>query len=451
MRILLSRNALPLLLVLVAGLLLAACGSVIDGDQARVCRAVAPALEAEGAGIREVALRPVPGETRALRLDYVVRLGEAARPRWLICRFAGTGGTERWTLAGVDTDRGPLSGIRLAILKRWWLAHLDEIEGQVPLPPPRFTVSPGLAYGVQQALNGLTLAGVYGLVATSFALLYGLIGRINLAFGEIAVAGGAYALAVIGLVAEVGRLGGSGVLLAILSAIAGGAVLSWAIGRAVVLPVDARARSGQPVLVATLALAIVIGEFLRLTAPGRESWMPPLLNAPIPLAGGAGFTATTTPAQMLAAGLGLSAASALLAVIDFTAFGRAWRAYADDPRMAALLGVPVPRLLAGSFLLAGAAAGLAGAMVVVAYGTITPGDGLAIGLKALVAAIIGGIGSVRGAFIGAVIVAAVETGWSMSFDIAYRDVVIYTLLVLALVLRPGGLPGGAGAPSPREF
>ena len=88
--------------------------------------------------------------------------------------------------------------------------------------------------------------------------------------------------------------------------------------------------------------------------------------------------------------------------------------------------------------------------MVMAYGTITPGDGLSMTLKALISAIIGGIGSVPGALLGAALVASVEIVWSSAFDIGYRDVVIYSLLAAVLVLRPGGLFQRA-AHSPREF
>jgi branched-chain amino acid transport system permease protein len=107
-------------------------------------------------------------------------------------------------------------------------------------------------------------------------------------------------------------------------------------------------------------------------------------------------------------------------------------------------------LRSATFLLSGALAGLAGTVMVMAYGTVQPGEGLAITLKALISAVIGGIGSVPGAFMGAVIVAGIETLWSGAFDIVYRDMVIYSLLVAFLVLRPGGLLQRA-APSPREY
>ncbi|MBS7537415.1 branched-chain amino acid ABC transporter permease [Ancylobacter lacus] len=437
-----ARLLLPALLILLAG-----CSGVIDADQASICRAVAPALHEDGVDIREIALRPVPNEPHALRLAYTVRDDLGSRAHWLICQFAGAGGTARFDLVDVETDHGGVSDIKLLILKRWWL---PEHTGR-SLSGAAFGMGASAAYWVQQALNGLTLAGIYGLMATSFALLYGLTGRINLALGEIGVFGGTAMLIGMTVALASGTLSGPTLLLAFLAGIAAAALLGGVLGQAVLLPVMARARGTQPVLIAGVALAVVIGEALRITVPNRENWLPPLLNLPIPLAGrSGGFIATTTPAQLLATGLGFSGASVLLGLIGLTGFGRAWRAYAQDPGMAALLGVNVPRLLSATFLLSGGAAGLAGTMAVVAYGTVEPGAGLAVGLKALIAAVIGGIGSIPGAFLGAIVVATVETLWSATFNIVYRDVVIYSLLIAFLVLRPGGLLNRA-APSPREF
>ncbi|MBS7546168.1 branched-chain amino acid ABC transporter permease [Ancylobacter oerskovii] len=434
------------LTVLCLGLLLAGCGSVIDADQARICRDVAPALHDEGAIIEEVSLVPVPGAD-ALRLAYRVRLGARALPHWIVCRFAGQTGAARATLTGVDTDAGPLSDVKFYMIKRWWLAEPPARA----LPPAWLALSARQAYWLQQAMNGTTLAGIYGLVATGFALVHGLFGRINLAFGEIAVAGGVYMLIAIGTAGMAGRLGPGDLTLALAVGIIASMSISWLVGRYVVLPLTAASRSPQTVLIGTIAVAIVLAEAARITAPSRLNWLPPLLNVPFPLAGeGEGFVATVTAAQMLAAGLSLVGASILLGMMAFTRFGRAWRAYADDPLMATLLGVRAPALRSGTFLIAGAAAGLAGTVSVIAYGTVQPGEGLTITLKALISAIIGGIGSVPGAFLGAVIVAGVEIVWSAAFDIVYRDLVIYALLAAFLVLRPGGLLNNA-APRPREF
>lgn len=439
----LSRRLAPLLVFVL--LLLPGCGSVIDADQARLCRAVAPALHDEDTEITETVLRPVPGADSTLHYSYRTRGPLGSGPHWLACRFAARTGAGRFEIVAIDTDRGPLGEVKLYILNRWWLPEATEAAR-----PPLFRLGPRSAYWLQQALGGLVLAGIYGLIATGFALVHGLYGRINLAFGEIAVAGGAFMLVAIGAFSAGGRLGPGTLGLAVMLGIGAAALLSWVVGRVVFVPIATQSRSPQPVLIATVAVALVLAETLRLTAPFRENWLPALLNRPLYIAGQDGFVATATPAQFLAAGLALTGLSIMLGLVRFTSYGRSWRAYADDAKMAALLGVRVPLLVGSTFALAGACAGLAGACVVIAYGTIAPGDGLAITLKALISAIIGGIGSVPGAFLGAALVASVEIVWSTAFDIAYRDVVIYSLLAGFLVLRPGGLLNRA-APTPREF
>ena len=128
-----------------------------------------------------------------------------------------------------------------------------------------------------------------------------------------------------------------------------------------------------------------------------------------------------------------------------TRFGRQWRAFADDPGAAALFGVARERLIASTFVLAGLMTGLAGWIVAVYYGNVSFAMGTTLGLKALVAAVIGGIGSVPGAFLGGILVGLIEAGlWSAYFDIAFRDVVVFSLMIVMFVLRPGGLLGFAG-------
>ncbi|WP_371346145.1 branched-chain amino acid ABC transporter permease [Ancylobacter sp. IITR112] len=427
-------------------LLLTGCGSVVDSDQARLCRAAAEALHEDGTEITETQLAPLARDPAALRYSYRTRSALGSAAHQLVCQFAARTGAARFDLVGLVADGRPLGEVKLYILKRWGLEDSRADTGRKPL----LRLGPQGAYWLQQGLGGLVLMGVYGLIAASFALIYGLFGRINLAFGEIAVAGGVYMLVAFSLAGALGRIDPAGLTTALIAGIAGAALLSWVIGRGVMMPILARARSPQPVLIATLALAIVLTELFRLTAASRENWLPALFNRPIFVAGQTGFIATVTPAQLLAAGLTLSGISLLIGLIRFTDYGRNWRAYADDPLMAALVGVRVPRLIGATFALAGGCAGLAGVAMVVAYGTITPGDGMSMTLKALISAIIGGIGSVPGALIGAVIVAGVEIVWSSAFDIAYRDVVIYSLLAAVLLLRPGGLLQRAAA-SPREF
>jgi branched-chain amino acid transport system permease protein len=224
---------------------------------------------------------------------------------------------------------------------------------------------------------------------------------------------------------------------------------SLLVGCIVIAPLHARHRLGQPILIATAAVALTAQEFMRITQGSRERWSPPVFNEPIPLARGGDFIVTVTPMQLVVALVGLTAACAVLFLLGRTRFGRAWRAFADDPGTAELFGIDGKRLLAATFLLAGLLAGLAGWIVAAYYGNISFSIGASLGLKALVAAVVGGIGSVPGAFLGGLCVALVEATWSAYFAIEARDIVVFSLLIVVFVLRPGGLLGFAG-PKPRD-
>ena len=216
-----------------------------------------------------------------------------------------------------------------------------------------------------------------------------------------------------------------------------------------IAPLHARHRLGQPILIATAAVALSVQEFLRIRQGARERWTPPVFNQPIALARSGDFIVTVTPMQIVVAFWDLRPQCGVLWLLARTRFGRAWRAFADDPPTAALFGIDGQRLLALTFLLAGLLAGLAGWIVAAYYGNVSFSMGAMLGLKALVAAVIGGIGSVPGAFLGGICVALVEAGWSAYFDIAARDIVVFSLLIVVFVLRPGGLLGFAGA-KPRD-
>jgi branched-subunit amino acid ABC-type transport system permease component len=436
--------------VLALALLAAGCGRVTDGEQLRLCRLVLPALHPEATDIREIRVAPAPGSA-GVRIDYAAREpGTASRVHFATCGFGGTTfERDRLDLVAVETDGGRLGEARLLYLKRFYLAEVERAAGMPPsqrLPE----LSAAAAYALQQLINAIALAAVYALLATAYSLIYGLAGRINLAFGEIAVLGSYGAIGGVAAAVTLGigdPIAGLALALLIAAALAGG--WSVVIGRAVVAPLHARHRLGQPILIATAAVALAISEFLRITQGARERWAPPVFNQPIALARADQFVVTVTPMQIVVALLGLSAAGAVLLLLSRTRFGRAWRAFADDPGTAALFGVNGQRLLAATFLLAGLLAGLAGWIVAAYYGNVSFSLGAILGLKALVAAVIGGIGSVPGAFLGGICVALIEAAWSAYFDIAARDIVVFSLLIVVFVLRPGGLLGFAG-PKPRD-
>jgi branched-chain amino acid transport system permease protein len=442
------RFAIVLLLLPLAG-----CLGSVDGEQLRLCRQVLPALHPDGTAFRETAAAPASLGRQGVRIDYEAREpGRPASRGHTICGFAGSVfSNSRLDLVAVDTDEGLLGEARLTYLKRFWLGTPASAAAPPSEAPPSVPeISLGAAYALQQFFNAVALAASYALLATAYSLIYGLIGRINLAFGDITVVGALGALAAVAVAAALGLadpIGGIAIALTLGAALA--ALWSWFAGVAVVAPLHARYRLGQPILVATVALSITIQEFLRLSGGAHEHWFPSLFSEALPLARAGGFVVTVTTMQLIIATAALGAAAVVLRLMARSRFGREWRAFADDPAAAALFGVAPRRLLASTFVLAGALAGLAGWVIAVYYGNVGFAMGTALGLKALVAAVLGGIGSVSGAFLGGVLVALIEAAWSAYFDIGFRDVVVFSLLIVVFVLRPGGLLGFSG-PQPRE-
>ena len=435
-----SRRPVFRLIVLLAAAMLAGCSPALETDQARLCRMTLPALMPEAARIAIVAQRP-DADGRGLSVAFTARTpGEEPRDHLAACRFREPGRpNESRDLVSVTLDGRSVSEARLYVLIRYWLATP---EGRAADPAPLGDVSAlplvphPLAYGLQMALDGLPLAAIYGLLAAAYSLIYGLIGRINFAYGEMAAAGG-YAAAIAAL-AMVGWPPAP--LLTVAFALAAAVAAAWgfAAARAVFIPL--RHARGQQVLVATVGLALFLRELLRL-AQGDRSWMSPELNQPFALARGGDFVTVATPMAFLSSAVALAAGLGLVIVFRYSRIGREWRAYADDPLAAELMGVSPAAITARAFALSGALAGLAGATMTAAFGAVGYGLSATLTLKALAAAIVGGIGSLPGAFLGGLIVGAAETGWSALFPIDYRDIAVYALLTIFIALRPSGLLG----------
>lgn len=419
------------------GLLLAACAPD-QGPRVDLCRRALEALEG-GQGLRLAEpLAPESPDGRTVVLRYRLEgPGLPAGEQRIACRFApdarGFGPPE---LVGVQTDRGgELSLAALYFLRRFGLERPPLLAQ--PSPEPRS------AYFLQQLANAAVPAAVYALLATGYALIYGLTGRINLAFGDFTTVGAIAAAN--GLV--LGILGGLALLpaaapLGLVLAVATGAALGRVLHALVFAPL--RRRSSQALLIATLGLGIALTEALRLATRSRQIWLPPFLGQPV----APGFVPVALSAgQAVLVAVAALAVGAVLLLLRRSAFGRCYRACADDPGAAALVGVDVARTLRRALVLGGALAGVAGFVVAARYGLVAFGMGTLWGFKALAAAIVGGIGSVPGAALGGALIGLAEGLWAAYLPGAYREAALFALLALVLLWRPHGL---FGAPAPAE-
>lgn len=429
---------------MVACLFLFTVGCGMDIEQAHLCERVIGAFEPAYDRI-EVIHREKPQDA-----DYQVKItyrapestGEAS-DHWVTCGFGGGHfDRDRLELVAVATDReGVLSGMELFWLKRW----LNIEWPLAPAAPEAQSAQdgrPDVLYFLQQTINALTLSCIYGLLAISFTVVYGIIGKINFAFGEIYMIGAVITALWITIF---GILGVFGLALAMVSvftvAVVSAAAYGWTTERVVLRPL--RASTSHAPLIATIGLSMFLQEYVRLLHGARDFWIPPDFSEGLVLAQSSGFTLYASLPQIRIIALTVAVYWGLVFLLERTALGRAHRACSDDMAMAALLGVSVDRTVALTFVVGAACAGIAGFVIVMYYGVANFFMGFVIGFKALTAAIVGGIGSVRGAMLGGIVIALLETYWAAYLAVAYKDIAVFALLALVLIYRPAGLLGQA--------
>lgn len=426
------------------GLALGSCAKAPDADQIRLCRIALVAIVDRDASLRigrEVSLGS-GGDTIGVQFDYVATTPDGrVRNGFAECRFAaGALSSGPDDLVAIRTDAGPLPATSLYFLKRFWLESPDADRADpqpIALWSDAPTIPPSFAHGLQSLLSALPGMAIYGLLAAAYSLVYGLIGRINLAFGEMAAIGGAASLTGLAFVAH--PTVGTMVLAALVGALWAGTTHGLAIAHWVFIPLSRV--SGQQGLVATVGLALVLNEYIRLAQGPTPLWITPLRATPMGVAEAPHYVVTITPLAMTVTAAFAVVAALVLTLMARSQFGRNWRAMSDDPKAAAMMGVNPTRMFAASFALASALAGASGAITVLIYGSFGSSFGAILGLKALLAAILGGIGSVSGAFLGGIVISLMESTWSAFFPNEYRDLALFLMLAGALVARPGGFFG----------
>ena len=357
---------------------------------------------------------------------------------WIRCWFLPRIGTgDAWQFAQVESSRyGTLS--RYDVQQAFKMLRLKQREARVVLSRvPDHPLVPWL-YFLQQVLNGLALACVYALVAVAFTLTAAASRTIMFAFGELVTLG-----AWLFLIVHVGLQLGMGLTVPVTIGV--GLIVSAGTAALFAFSADRlvfsrmRSQRGSIRLIASIGLAIMLQEAIRLAAGNRPRQMSVVADARIVVIDGYGFDVSVTSGHLWIAAATCLIAGALAWMLARSSFGRCLRAVVQDPSMASLCGVDIGRIIGRTFLLAGALGGAGGLVLIAEYGVADHATGLVITLKALTAALVGGIGSVPGAFIGGFIIAAVETASSGYASAAWKDVYVMAVLVALLIFRPEGL------------
>jgi branched-chain amino acid transport system permease protein len=297
-----------------------------------------------------------------------------------------------------------------------------------------------LAYFLQQLINGVTLGAIYGLIAIGYTMVYGIIGMINFAHGEIFMIGAFFSLIAFLLLST---LGVSSVPLALfivlLAAMAFTAIWGWSVERIAYRPLRGSFRLAP--LISAIGVSIVLQNTVQLLQGARVKPLQPVISGGFTLLEGDGFSVQLSYLQIVIVLLTVALMAGFTWLIRNTALGRAQRATEQDMTMAALLGVDVDRTISATFVIGASLAAVAGLMVTLYYGVIDFYIGFHAGIKAFTAAVLGGIGSLPGAMLGGLLLGLIEAFWSGYFTVEYKDVAAFSILVLVLIFRPTGLLG----------
>jgi branched-chain amino acid transport system permease protein len=295
---------------------------------------------------------------------------------------------------------------------------------------------------LQQIINGLVLGSMYALIALGYTMVYGIIQLINFAHGEVLMVGALTAWSVIGLLQGV-MPGWAILLVATLVACVVAMVLNVVIEKVAYRPLRNAPRLAP--LITALGMSIL------LQALAMMIWKPNVKSFPTLLPTDPYFIgdAVITPTQIMVLVVTVISLAVLMYIVHYTRIGRAMRATAENPRVAALMGVKPDSVISATFALGAVLAAIAGVMYASNYGTAQHFMGFLPGLKAFTAAVFGGIGNLAGAMIGGVLLGLIEaigsgylgtlTGGFLGSH--YVDIFAFIVLIVVLTLRPSGLLG----------
>jgi branched-chain amino acid transport system permease protein len=304
-----------------------------------------------------------------------------------------------------------------------------------------------MEYFLQQLINGVTLGSIYGLIAIGYTMVYGIIGMINFAHGDIFMTGAFISL--IGILV-LGLTGGTGffmvilglILVIIIAMILAGAY-NWTVERVAYRPLRGSFRLAP--LISAIGMSIVLQEFVRIAQGGRPKPMQPIVTGGYEIMERATaqgeFIVRLSNIQIIIIVTTFVLMAIFTTIITKTSLGRSQRSCEQDMKMASLLGIDVNKTISITFIMGAALAAVAGLMFFLYYGVIDFYIGFLAGIKAFTAAVLGGIGSLPGAMLGGIVIGLIEVFWSAYFSVEYKDVAAFTMLAITLIFLPQGLLG----------
>ncbi len=295
-----------------------------------------------------------------------------------------------------------------------------------------------MEYFFQQVINGLALGSIYGLIAIGYTMVYGIIGMINFAHGDVFMLGAFMALIVFLMITTfIGALPiALMLLLMMIVAMLLTGLWSWTIERVAYRPLRGSFRLAP--LITAIGMSIALSNFVQVTQGPRNKPVPQLLNGSYNIMG---TNVTISLKQIVVVVVTAVLLTIFWYIVNRTSLGRAQRACEQDRKMAALLGINVDRVISLTFVMGAMLAAVAGTLYLSFYGVISFADGFIPGVKAFTAAVLGGIGSLPGAVVGGLLIGLIEALWSAYFSIDYKDVAAFSILAIVLIFMPSGILG----------
>ncbi len=297
-----------------------------------------------------------------------------------------------------------------------------------------------MEYFLQQLINGLTLGSIYGLIAIGYTMVYGIIGMINFAHGDVFMVGAFLALITFIALLTVGITAVPlALVVVLLMAMIFTAAYGWAVERVAYRPLRGSFRLAP--LISAIGMSIVLQNYIQIVQGARVKAIQPVITGGYTLMESDAFIVRISNIQIMIMLTTVVLMLVFSTIVAKTSLGRAQRACEQDLKMASLLGIDTDRTISLTFVMGASLAAVAGTMYLMYYGVVDFFIGFVAGVKAFTAAVLGGIGSLPGAMLGGLLIGLIEAMWAGYFSSEYKDVAAFSILAIALIFLPTGILG----------